>query len=468
MRFALVRLARAGRRASGDGRVPTTRNRFGSVALWVVWLASRVDLYLVVTAPHNNADVGIYQRWYECCLSHGSFPLADPMWQYPPGAGLVLWLAGRLAGSYVSDFVLLAIGCDLGITLMLRARARRRGSAAGAWLWVCGVPLLGTVAVSRLDVVPVALSVAAVCWAGRGGVRGLLIGAGAAIKIWPVLVLAGTPPVPPGRLRRDLAATAVVFTAVCAGFPSATGSFLAHQAQRGVEIESVVATPWMIWRAVSSAGNAVFKFGSYQFSGGHAVIALDVSRLALVLVAAAVLGWRLLAGSGRARWRPEFAADAPLAATLLFLVASPVLSPQYLLWPLGLAAACLASGCTTQRSVALAVLAAAGLTQLIFPIGWQGLLSGSGAVTAALTARNLLLVGAAVVSCRRILTMTPPVDETQPRLRKSWPLAFAALSPRWAGSGSRTGARRRSPTNAGQADSGAGPQVPRTPPPRGR
>ena len=87
-----------------------------------------------------------------------------------------------------------------------------------------------------------------------------------------------------------------------------------------------------------------------------------------------MIGWRLLIAGGRARWRPEFAADAPLAATLLFLVASPVLSPQYLLWVVGLAAACLASGRTTQRPVALAVLAAAGLTQLIFPIGWHSLL----------------------------------------------------------------------------------------------
>ena len=97
----------------------------------------------------------------------------------------------------------------------------------------------------------------------------------------------------------------------------------------------------------------------------------------MVLVTAAVLGWRLLIASGHARWRPEFLADAPLAATLLFLVVSPVLSPQYLLWVTGLAAACLATGRTTQRPAAMAVLAAAGLTQLIFPIGWLSLLSGS-------------------------------------------------------------------------------------------
>jgi hypothetical protein len=355
-----------------------------------------------------NGDVGIYQRWYACCLSHGAFPVADPMWQYPPGAALVLWLPGRLAGGYVNNFVLLAVGCDLVITLMLCARARRGGSAAGPWCWVCGVSLLGAVTVTRFDVVPVALSVAAVCLAGRGGARGVLTGAGAAVKIWPVTLLAGTPP---GQWRRDLAAAAAVLAATCAVFGSAAVSFLAHQAARGLEIESVAATPLMIWRHAGWRGTVAFRFGAWQLSGAHVAVAQDASRLCLVLAIAAVAGWRLLIASGRAQWRPEFAADAPLAATLLLLVASPVLSPQYLLWVIGLAAACMATGRTTQRPVALAVLAAAGLTQVIFPAGWPALISGSAAVTGVLVARNMILAAAAVLSCGRILSASSPGHE---------------------------------------------------------
>ena len=78
-----------------------------------------------------------------------------------------------------------------------------------------------------------------------------------------------------------------------------------------------------------------------------------------------------------------------------------MLSPQYLLWVVGLAAACLAAGQTTQRPVALAVLAAAGLTQLIFPIWWYRLVDGSDAVTGVLVARNVLLV---VADTQRVRT----------------------------------------------------------------
>jgi Glycosyltransferase family 87 len=386
----------------------TWRKSIPSPVLWVVWLATRTALYLLATAPGGDGDVGIYQRWYTCCFSHGTLPVADPMWQYPPGAALVLWLPGRLPGSYVDNFVFLAIGCDLAITLMLCLSARRGGSLAGAWYWVCGMPLLGAVTVVRFDVVPVALSVAALCVTGRGSVRGALIGAGAAVKVWPVALLAG---MAPGQWRRGVADAAAVLAAVCAIFASGTASFLAHQNARGVEIESVAATPFMIWRPAGWHGTVVYRFGAWQLSGGYVALAQDASRLGLVLTAAAAIGWQLLIASGRARWRPEFAADAPLAATLLFLVASPVLSPQYLLWLTGLAAACLATGRTTQRPVALAVLAAAGLTQVIFPIGWHSLLDGSDAVTGVLAARNVLLAVAAALSCWRILRVTSPGHE---------------------------------------------------------
>jgi hypothetical protein len=373
-----------------------TRSRLvPASALWAAWLATRTTLYLLAMAPRGDGDVGIYQRWYACCLAHGTFPLADPMWQYPPGAGLVFWLPGHLPGGYRNAFVLLAIGCDLAITLMLCRAARRGGSWAGAWYWVCGMPLLGATAIARLDLLPVALAVAALAVAGRGVVRGALIGAAAAVKAWPVTLLAG---LAPGRWRRTLTAAVAVLAGVCAVFPGETAGFLAHQNARGVEIESVAATPFMIWRHVGWSGTVAFRFGAYQLSGSHAVLAQDASRLGLALVTVAVLGWQLLLASGRVRWRPEFAADAPLAATLLYLVVSPVLSAQYLLWVCGLAAVCLAAGRTTQWPAALAVLAAAGLTQLVFPIWWRSLVNGSDLATGVLTARNTLLVAAAALS----------------------------------------------------------------------
>jgi glycosyl transferase family 87 len=370
-----------------------------SYVLWAVWLVSRAILYATGTVPRLAGDVGLYQHWYVCCLARHAFPAGDPMWQYPPGAGLVLWLPGPLPGGYLDDFALLAVGCDLAVTVVLAAAARRGGSLAGAWYWVCVVPVLGPLAVDRLDMIPVMLSVVALCAAGRGGARGGLLAAAVAVKAWPVTLLAGTAP---GQWRRVLAALAALLTAVVI-LRGPTVSFLAHQEARGTEIESAAAVPFMIWRLAGWHGSVVYKYGAWQLSGEHAWLVRDASRLSLILIAVAVTAWCAATARGRIRWRPEFTADAPLAVTLLVLVASPVLSPQYLLWAIGLAAACLAASQTTQRPAALAVLAAALLTVIVFPTGWPSLLRGSALMTGILAARNALLVAAAAASCWRLL-----------------------------------------------------------------
>ena len=374
-------------------------------ALWALWLVTRAVLYLVGTNPRFVGDVGLYQHWYACCLSRLAVPAADPMWQYPPGAAVVFWLPGRLPGSYLDNFTFLAVSCDLAVTVILCLAPRRGGSLAGAWYWVCGVPLLGSLAVGRLDIIPVAFSVAALCMTGSG--RGVLLGAGAAVKAWPVTLLAGTAP---GQWRRTLAIQAVL-AAACVFFRGPTVSFLAHQDARGVEIESAAATPFMIWRHAGWHGSAVFRYGAWQLSGDYVALARDASRLGLVFTAVAAAAWCVLTARGRIRWRPEFAADAPLAVTLLVMVASPVLSPQYLLWVIGLAAVCVASRRTTQRPVALAVLVAALLTVAVFPVGWQSLLAGSATITGILAARNALLAAAAAASCWRVLSAAAPGGE---------------------------------------------------------
>ena len=54
-------------------------------------------------------------------------------------------------------------------------------------------------------------------------------------------------------------------------------SFLAHQDARGIEIESVAAMPFMIWRQAGWPGTVPTEFGAWQLSGEHAALARDAS-----------------------------------------------------------------------------------------------------------------------------------------------------------------------------------------------
>ena len=59
---------------------------------------------------------------------------------------------------------------------------------------------------------------------------------------------------------------------------------------------------------------------------------------------------------------------------------------------------------------------AAGLTQVIFPLGWPALVNGSAVITGVLVARNMLLVAATVLSCWRILSASFAGDDVPAQL----------------------------------------------------
>jgi hypothetical protein len=122
-----------------------------------------------------------------------------------------------------------------------------------------------------------------------------------------------------------------------------------------------------------------------------------------VLALGWLLWWRQRSDLGISYALP----DAALTATVLFVVTSRVISPQYMVWLIGLAAACLVRPDTTQRPVACLLLAACLLTTLDFPLLYRELRDdGAPLAIANLCARNLLLVTAAVLSGIRLWRAT--------------------------------------------------------------
>jgi Glycosyltransferase family 87 len=376
--------------------------------LAIGWVSSRSLLYVFATTrlwdviTRATYDVHLYQSWYARYLAHGVFPGANS-WQYPPGAAVAFWLPAQFPGDYLRDFALLAIGADLAVLVMLIWRARRGGSLLGACYWTVGVPLAGPLLAMRFDVFSVALAVAALCVAGAPIGRGVLAGAGAMIKVWPATVVLG---LPPGQVRRGAVAFGATAAAVVGSFvflmPGALG-FLDHQGGRGVEVESVAVTPFLIARHFGWHGVVALQYGSFQLAGAHVALAWYAAEFGLVLSVMAAGSWRLLIARGRLRWRPEFQADAPLAATLLLISTSRVLSPQYVLWVTGLAACCLAAERSTQRPVAVALLAVDALTTVVYPLGFARLIEGSDLMTVTVAVRNGLLLVVTAWSCWRLL-----------------------------------------------------------------
>ncbi len=112
----------------------------------------------------------------------------------------------------------------------------------------------------------------------------------------------------------------------------------------------------------------------------------------MVVFGGAGRAWPMPAPRGAARaWPVE---DAAFAAVLLFTTTSRVISPQYMLWLVGLAAMCLCAGASRMGRAAGLVLVATGVTVLEFPVFFAEVTASTPWGVGLLFLRNGLLVAA--------------------------------------------------------------------------
>ncbi|MDT0459828.1 glycosyltransferase 87 family protein [Streptomyces sp. DSM 41527] len=362
---------------------------------------------LVLPGPDVTTDVSvIYQNWSEI-LKSGTFPLADVTWQYPPAAALAILSPGLLPFlDYAPAFYALILLTDAAaLALFLRAGRRPGHRPAGAWVWIAGVALLGPTAYARYDLMVTAVAVAALFAAARRPrVAGALVAFGALLKVWPVLLLTGA--AVRGRRARALwwsaAGTAAGLTLFFVAAAPGALAFLTFQRDRGTEVESLGALVFHIARQYGWDGQVLLHYGSLEFLGPGVPL---VSTVALTLSLAAVgwlFLWRLRAGEPG----PTTLCDAAFAATLLFTTTSRVISPQYMLWLVGLAAVCVTVRAGRQTLPAVLVLLATGLTQLEFPVWFAHVVASDLPAVVVLAVRNGLLVAASLLACRRLWVST--------------------------------------------------------------
>ncbi|MCT4355286.1 DUF2029 domain-containing protein [Streptomyces sp. Je 1-79] len=384
----------------------------------LLWGLTRIVLLLcvfkVVTVPGPDitSDIEqIYQGWFEV-LKTGTYPLDDVTWQYPPLAALAILSPAVLPFlEYSAAFFVLAFLCDALVFGLLMRTGRRRGRRPhGAWIWIAGVPLLGPTAYARYDLMVTAVAVAGLL-AGvtRPRVLGALAGFGAMLKVWPALLLVGTPR---GRATfrswSTAAGAAAGLLLLCVLAAPGALAFLTYQRDRGLELESLGAMVFHVARHLGWDGVAQMNYGSIEFLGPY-VSTVATAAMALTIGAFCwLLVWRIRARA----FTTSTPADAAFVAVLLFTTTSRVISPQYMLWLVGLAAVCMAYRTSRMRRPAHLVVWATAVTQFEFPVWFSHVTDSDPLGIALLLIRNGLLVVASVSACRVLWQQTV----TEPRL----------------------------------------------------
>ncbi|MCL2463517.1 MAG: hypothetical protein FWF28_00385, partial [Micrococcales bacterium] len=226
---------------------------------------------------------------------------------------------------------------------------------------------------------------------------------------------------------RTVLVPAAVTTAVVVGIVVGLGgganvlSFLTEQDSRGLQIESIWSTPWLL---VGLFSTSVTRFldqtlNTWEITGpgtSVAANALGVLFDVAILAVVALVWWRRVRLGARlwedATARHELLVRGALVMTLAMLACNKVLSPQYITWLAGPVAVAIAAGLPGWTRTRSGVLMVAGATQLVFPCFYNQITSGGAAVTLVLAARNAALVVLLVWSVAALLGRPPDEAHT--------------------------------------------------------
>lgn len=380
------------------------------IALWAGFVLAHLGLgMLALYAPGQPlGDVtSVYRFWIVDYAFEGyGWVGIDTVWVYPIVAILPMIAAAAFGPDlYASTWLTIVTVVDAIAFAVLLGHSRRVGLPAIGWWWIGFLVLLGPVAVGRIDAVtvPVAM-VGLLVLATRPALAGALLAVAAWIKVWPAALAAAAFVALRERVRILLAAVAVTLVVLIVALALGAGgnvlSFVTQQTGRGLQIEAVMATPWM-WDALLGPGHSRVSYDSailtFQLQGPGVATAAAVATPLLAVAALVLLGLGWLA-TRRGREPGEVLPPLALALTVAMILVNKVGSPQFVTWlavpiAFGLVTAASGSG-RSFRVPAVLGLVIAGLTQAVYPYAYHELLSSPPnlVMVIVLTGRNLLYV----------------------------------------------------------------------------
>lgn len=407
----------------------------------VVWALTRALVVYWLLSPEHAArgDIFYYQHSLDALGENG---VQGTLAEYPVPAFVLLAVPYLILDlvhftiAYPVVIVSAAILTDLFFLRFLVGSRRWRPDqpawmriTAAEWMWLLAAPALGATTYARFDLIPGVLVGLALLYAvQRPGLAACFGAMATGVKYWPAIVLPTL--AAPAETRRKTITAGTIAGLVIGVISLITGGWsriispLQYQGTRGLQIESIFASPAMA-RWVSNPHDYTVFFASskaYEVTGPSVGFLLHLSSIATVVLAFTLVGlwsWAWLRLKD-----PEQSIDVlvwlVLASVSGFIVTSKVFSPQYLLWVLPGAAAGLVvlRGHRSWNHLAgwsMVLLAATLMTHEIFPRNYNALTvhaADSNAIVALLVTRNTIIAGLCVAAAGEVAwllwRMRPP------------------------------------------------------------
>ncbi|MCQ9342506.1 DUF2029 domain-containing protein [Corynebacterium kozikiae] len=378
---------------------------------WLAWVLARAVLGFVTTL--NLMPLGDVKYYFTNLNSSDPAALRE----YPLTGLLPAMTANAFAGQNEEHFIAAFIGLVLlfdAVFLRSLQYGKRGGvpTLAACWFWIVFPPLLAHLHILRLD----SFTAVVVGWAAMALFRfpalaSTLLAFATTMKLWPGVLGVGLV-----RGWRNsttwvsVGTFAATLLALCASIWVFFGadrvlSPLDYQGDRGLQIESVAASPLMVLRyfhpetwTVSYAPSK-----SFEIFGPHVDLAITITDAATVGMLAFAIGWALWS-LFRGNVSPQATLALWIALIFLLLCTNKVFSTQYVLWLGPILAVALQK---MPRSKALSTLVwgtmvVAVMSLMVYPFMYDQILNpelgGSLLQPAVLAARNLLIFILTVVA----------------------------------------------------------------------
>jgi hypothetical protein len=342
-----------------------------------------------------------YSAWASAGFTDGKILGINLPWVYPYLANVPIMLVDWIwPASYMTGWFILVVNVNMILIAYLLGWGKHMDRAKGAWFLIVCIFLTGPVALGRLEVFSLALSVLAVVsfLNRRESLSMQFFSLATWIKVSPMAgIITGF--VASGRRVRFLIHMAIgtaviVLIGILLGGNENMFSFITMQSGRGIQVEATVAIIWLVQILMQIPGADVYydnTIVTFQVSGA------GVSEIAslMTLVQFGALAITVFLGFRAKRQGADtnsLFAWMFLTATMDLIVFNKVGSPQYQLWILAAVLFGILAKTANWKLVVWLTIFTSAITWLIFPVFYGSLLDGQALGVTLLILKNLGLI----------------------------------------------------------------------------
>jgi hypothetical protein len=264
---------------------------------------------------------------------------------------------------------------------------------------------MGPLVLTRFDLVPTFFALLALIVLSNRKIRpylsGFLLGIGALVKLWPMLLFVIYPKNTIKKASTSFASTLVLVILFMSTWSVGFTNFLNNQTSRGLQVESIAATPFVLAKLFGANVEYPFRYGSLEV---QAIYANQIGFLLNLFTLIVFMTLFILNYQNKLNNLNLF--DKALVIVIISIALSRVFSPQFWVWIGGLAALALINKETKLKKVIVLLSISAFITQLIYPGQYVQLLSGDVFATLLQLMRVTLFVWALVLGTKLLLKPT--------------------------------------------------------------